>query len=266
MRKGILWALAVIITLGAAFYQRLTGPSYPVQGKALLDGLVVPYRLDRTAVNTHDHPVKVTVPDKSVIGVLEWKRLRTSDQWVRVDMERKGETLTADLPRQPMAGKLEYRVLLTKSNHEVSLTGSTPTVIRFRGSVPASLLIPHILIMFLAMLFSNRAGLAALNGRENPRALVWWTLALLVLGGFVFGPLVQKFSFGTYWTGFPLGSDLTDSKTLVMLLAWVVALVAGRKGRKARGWVLAAAAVTLVVFLIPHSWLGSELRYPNPHR
>jgi hypothetical protein len=46
------------------------------------------------------------------------------------------------------------------------------------------------------------------------------------------------------------------------MIAWLAALIAGRKGRPARGWVLAAAIVMLIVFSIPHSLLGSELVYP----
>jgi hypothetical protein len=34
-----------------------------------------------------------------------------------------------------------------------------------------------------------------------------------------------------------------------------------RRGKPARGWVLAASILLLVVFLIPHSLLGSELDY-----
>jgi hypothetical protein len=38
-------------------------------------------------------------------------------------------------------------------------------------------------------------------------------------------------------------------------------LAAGRKGRPARLAVLAASVVTLVIYLIPHSLFGSELKY-----
>jgi hypothetical protein len=41
---------------------------------------------------------------------------------------------------------------------------------------------------------------------------------------------------------------------------WIAALVAGRKGRPARGWVVAASAVTLFINLIPHSLFGSEFK------
>jgi hypothetical protein len=266
MRKSVLWVLAVLITLGAAVYQRLTGPSYPVKGRAVLDGTTIAFRLERSAVNTHGHEVKVLAPDRDVIGSLEWKRYPSDDLWTSRELERRGDELVGTLPKLPPAGKMEYRVLLQKGTTVISLTGPGSVVLRYRGDVPVGLLLPHILIMFLAMLFSNRAGLAALDGREKTRTLVLITLGLMFLGGFVFGPLVQKFSFGAFWSGFPIGHDLTDSKTLIAFAAWIVAGVAGRKGRKARGWVLGAAIVTLAIFLIPHSLFGSELKPRNlPH-
>ena len=91
-----------------------------------------------------------------------------------------------------------------------------------------------------------------------------WAFALLILGGFILGPLVQKYAFGVLWSGFPFGGDLTDNKTLVALAFWTAALLAGRKGRPARGWVLAASVVHLVIYLIPHSLLGSEYDYAAP--
>jgi hypothetical protein len=72
---------------------------------------------------------------------------------------------------------------------------------------------------------------------------------------------MQKFAFGVAWSGFPLGMDLTDNKTLIAFLFWIAALVAGRKGKAARPFVIAASLVTLLIFLVPHSLFGSELDY-----
>ncbi|OGD26957.1 MAG: hypothetical protein A2Y56_04790 [Candidatus Aminicenantes bacterium RBG_13_63_10] len=260
MKKALLWVLAFLITLAAAVFQRMTGPSYPVSGRTVVGGETVAFRLDRSALTTRDMDIKLKVPAKKISGYVRWKRFKSDDLPYAMALERRGDELFAALPRQPMAGKLEYRVFL----QDVSLTGEKPVVVRFRGSVPGWLLIPHILVMFLAMLFSNRAGLAALDGREKTRPLVLWTLALLFLGGFILGPLVQKFSFGMLWSGFPLGFDLTDNKTLIAFVVWAAAAIVGRGGRKARGWIIAAAAVTLAVYLIPHSLLGSELKVDRP--
>jgi hypothetical protein len=48
----------------------------------------------------------------------------------------------------------------------------------------------------------------------------------------ILGPVVQKFAFGEYWTGFPFGTDLTDNKTLIAFIGWIIALVAVFKSEK----------------------------------
>jgi hypothetical protein len=261
MKKAGLWILALIITLSAAVYQRLTGPTHPLRGKADIAGIEVSYRLIRTHQIGPDCEVKVKVPDTEISGQLAYKRFKTDDPWTKAPMERKDELLVGLLPQQPSAGKLAYKIFLTKGSGEIALAGGEPVIIRFKDPVPRAILFPHIIIMFLAMLFSTRAGLEALRKDGNPRKLVHWTLGLLFVGGMILGPLVQKYAFGALWTGFPFGTDLTDNKTLIAFLGWIAAWIAGRKGKPARGWVLGASVLLLVVYLIPHSLLGSELDY-----
>jgi hypothetical protein len=82
----------------------------------------------------------------------------------------------------------------------------------------------------------------------------------MIPGGFVLGPVVQKFAFGEYWTGWPFGGDWTDNKTLAALVAWLVAWAICRwLPRFQRPAVLFAAIVMFAVYLIPHSIHGSEL-------
>jgi hypothetical protein len=194
-------------------------------------------------------------------GHLLYKRYPTDDPWEKIPMQRQGDLLSVNLPQQPSSGKLAYKVYLSSEKQEISLTGEDPVIIRFKDYVPRTILFPHILIMFLAMLFSTRAGIEALNKKGNPRKLVLWTVGLLFVGGLILGPLVQKFAFGALWTGFPFGFDLTDNKTLIAFIGWIAALIAGRKGKPARGWVLGASILLFAVYLIPHSVLGSQLDY-----
>jgi hypothetical protein len=266
MKRVLFWFLAFIITAASAVYQRMTGPTYPVRGKAVLSSGEVNYRLPRSAEITSDREVGLEVPDAEVAGRLLYRRFKTDDPWTEVAMARQEKRLVGYLPKQPMAGKLAYKAVLTDRGKDISLGGDEAIVIRFKGHVPTALLLAHILVIFAAMLFSTRAGIAALDRGSDPRRLVVWTAVLFFIGGLILGPLMQKFVFDAWWTGFPLGRDLTDSKTLFAMLAWVAALVAGRGGRKNRGWVLAASVVTLIVFLIPHSLLGSELRYSDTSR
>jgi hypothetical protein len=260
MKKFLFWFLAVVITLGSAFYQRMTGPTHPLRGKAAVAGTEVRFRVPRSAETVRDAEVTFHAP-APLEGYLDYKRYNTEDSWTRVPLVREGEDLVGRLPKQPSAGKLAYKIFLTGGDLATAITGEEPVLIRFKDPVPIWLLIPHIFVMFAGMLFSTAAGLAALDKKKNPRRLALAAAILLIVGGFVLGPLVQKYAFGVLWSGFPFGMDLTDNKTVIMLLFWIAALVAGRKGKPARPFVLAASLVTLVIYLIPHSLLGSQLDY-----
>ncbi len=261
MKKVLFWIIAFLITVSAAFYQRMTGPTHPLRGKATLNDTEIKYKLERDPETTSDHEVRVKVPNAEITGTLLYKRYKTDDPWTKIPMQIDEDVLAGSLPKQPSAGKLEYKILLASQGKEISLTGEESVIIRFKDPVPGVILFPHIIIMFLAMLFSTRAGIEALNPKGNPRKLVLWTTGLLIVGGFILGPLVQKFAFGEFWTGFPFGTDLTDSKTLLAMAGWIAAVIAGRRGKPARWWVLGASILLMAVYLIPHSLLGSELDY-----
>jgi hypothetical protein len=258
--------VALLVTLVSAVWQRMTGPSYPARGTVTLAGTSISYRLARSHVTGSDQPVAVTVADPSVTGSVRWRRFPSRDQWSVLPMHRTGGELVAALPAQPAAGKLEYQVELARGE-EKARAPSEPAVTRYRGAVPAPVLVTHIFLMFFGMLFSNAAGLSAALGRRQMRRQSQLALALLGVGGFAFGPLVQKFAFGAFWTGVPFGYDLTDNKTLIAVAVWAAAVFAARGGRQPRALLLAAALVTLAVFAIPHSLFGSEIRWdqtPTP--
>ncbi len=261
MKKVLFWVLAFIITAGSAVYQRMTGPTYAINGRTQLGGSVISFTLETTHETIGDYEIKIEVPNSEINGYVQFKRFKTNDAWTNIQMEREEESITASLPQQPSAGKLAYKVFLSYRGEEVSLTGEQEVIIRFKDVVPDMVLILHIIGMFSAMLLSTRTGIEALRKEGNTRKLTLWTAGLMFGGGMILGPLVQKFAFGEWWTGVPFGFDLTDNKTLIAMIVWAIAVIAGRKGKQAKGWVLAASIVTLIIFLIPHSLLGSELDY-----
>ncbi|MDD8032119.1 MAG: hypothetical protein PHQ25_09045 [Acidobacteriota bacterium] len=260
MRKTLLWLLAIIITLSSAIYQRQTGPTYPWSGQVSFFGEEIKFSLPRSADNTDNCQVVVELPERltgQVQGFLQFKKYKTDGPWNILAMKQEGNRLIGYLPKQPAAGKLEYLVHLVSGSQEISLTGEEPVIIRFKGPVSDSILLAHVVVMFLAMLLAIRAGLAAINRQEDPTPLARWAAILFFIGGFALGAVVQKMAFGVFWSGFPLGTDLTDTKTLIAMLAWIAALASGRKTRPKRGWVLAASIITLIIYLIPHSIFGS---------
>jgi hypothetical protein len=264
MKKLLLWLLALWITLSTAVYQRLTGPTYPYRGKVSFLGQEIKFKLPRSAENTDNCRVVIGLPETlsgKIQGYLEFKRHRTDRPWNILAMKQEDSLLIGYLPKQAAAGKVEYFVHLVSGQQEISLSGVEPVVIRFKGHVSSEVLVAHIIVMFLGMLFSVRAGLAAINRQENPTKLAQWTAVLIFVGGFILGPIVQKMAFGVFWSGFPLGKDLTDTKILLTMIAWIAALASGRRTQPRRGWVLAASVLTLAFYLIPHSIFGSELKW-----
>lgn len=265
MRKpSVQWTIALLITLASALYQRWTGPTYPVRGEVQLGAQSIPVKLLRTNSITSRQPVTIEADDASITGVVEWRRYPTNAPWQTLPLVRTGGVLETVLPPapeplMPMAGKLEYRVRLTKGAATASFPPQ-PAISRFKGDVPASILVPHVAAMFFGMLFCTRAGLAALLGGDTRRP-GFIALGLLLLGGCVLGPVVQKLAFDAYWTGVPFGYDLTDNKTLIACVAWVLAAWQMRGGRQARVAVVLATIVTMVVFAIPHSVWGSEAKW-----
>jgi hypothetical protein len=279
MKKFILWLLAFIITVVAAIYQRETGPTYPKRLKIPLDNSMTELKLVRSLSLNEKPQVKLNINDTTIKARLYYKRFKSDEEYQVTDFsykvypvhspfmnkvfkiyEEKG--LFASVPQQPPAGKLQYYFEITDSKGTRTFLKDTPVVIRFKGDVPAFVLIPHILLMFVAMLFSTLAGLMAISKVSLYKKYALWTLILFIIGGFILGPIVQNFAFGELWTGIPFGWDLTDNKTLIALIFWILAVVMNKRSDKPIFTVL-AAIVLLVVFSIPHSLFGSELNYSS---
>lgn len=277
MKKFLIWLLAFIITVLAAYYQRKTGPTYPQSVMADLNGISHEFKLVRSFGLDERPEVKLDLSDTTIKATLFYKRFKTEDAYSQSPFtykvypvnsfimnrifkmtEEKG--FFAELPRQPPAGKLQYYIEITDRFGEHTLLKEQPVVIRFKGTVPGSVLLPHILLMFIAMLFSSGAGLAALFRVPEYRKYGVTTLILLTAGGMILGPVVQKYAFGELWTGIPIGWDMTDNKTLIAFIFWIAAVLLNRKQERPALTVL-AALVLLIVFSVPHSMFGSELNY-----
>jgi len=250
-----IWGLGFIITLSAAVYQRKSGPTYPYSETINLNEKNYKIQLIRTHSSTKDAKIILPITDTAVKAKINYRIYPTKDDFAIADFTNTEEGLEVLLPKQLPAGKLEYFIELT-SNNKVLVIPSQ--IIRYKGDVPAFWLIPHILFMFLAMFFSNVAGLQAVFGLQQFKRQAWLTISCLFGGGIIFGPVVQKFAFGEFWTGVPFGWDLTDNKTLIAFIFWLLAILFIKR-KNSTLFTIIASAVMLVIFAIPHSMFGSQL-------
>ena len=254
MKKSVYWLLAIVITLILSVYQRMTGPTYPKKVTIELNGENYKIKLPRSGVQ-HDETVTLKGMPADVNPKIHYRRYPTTNDYTTVDFTWKDSVWQAVLPVQPVAGKLQYYITVGDKDY----LADEPIVIRFRNDVPAYILIPHILLMFGAMLFAVYTFLLVIR-RKAYRKWLWITVGTLFVGGFILGPLVQHAAFGPWWAGFPYGTDLTDNKTLISFLFFLAALATLKW--KYNKWVVVLAVLMMIaVFSIPHSTYGSEYDY-----
>jgi hypothetical protein len=260
LKNWLIWIFAIFFTVVIAAYQRITGPTYPMKVKKEIGQTMIKAQLLRSYDGQDDARISLNIPDTTIQGKIQFRRFKSYDNWTTAPMIRKGDSLLASLPHQNISGKMMYHITLVKGNQQVLLNDEA-AVLRYKGHIPLAVLLPHILIIFLAMLFSTITGLEAITKGKHVWLYTWITIITLFIGGLVLGPIVQKYSFGVYWDGWPFGNDLTDNKSILAFLFWVIALIVQYKNREKKLWTIIASVVMLIVFLIPHSVLGSEIDY-----
>ena len=99
-----------------------------------------------------------------------------------------------------------------------------------RGTIDAL----HLLLNIIAMLLVAVAGLECFALKPRLELFTHWACGVRIVGGMIFGPLVLINAFGVWWTGWPVGGDITDNKTLVGLAGWLIALFAVHRMAKPR--------------------------------
>ena len=250
----------------------MTGPTYPKKVDVELAGQNYHFNLLRSNEIGSPCDINLPVEDRTIEAYIFLKRYKVKEEWQKVKMERKTitkkaffgkgkeiEVLTATLPEQPAAGKVEYHIELYKGDQKAIIAKENPVVVRFKGYVPRYILIPHVLFMIFALLFGTRAGVETIFKGKKTLQFTRITLIVLGIGGLILGPIVQEYAFGDYWTGWPFGGDWTDNKTLFAFIFWLIAFFILRKKPQNRLWPIIALLVFYAIYLIPHSTGGSEL-------
>ncbi|MCX7974910.1 MAG: hypothetical protein N3B16_10495 [Candidatus Aminicenantes bacterium] len=258
MKKLLFWILALIITLGTAVYQKITGPIKYIEGKAYFDTLEIPYKLPRFHETSSDCPIQLVVPDENILAYVEYRPYNSDDLWTRSAFKRKGDLITTYISPLPKSNIIEYRLVLFDNDRdlEISIPKYGFVVMHWHHPVPTPFLILHNTILFFGLFLALLTGLEATVRSGRPWRLACLATLFLFLGGLVLRSIVEKYSSGIWWSGFPVGDDLFDNKMFLTFLGWLTLLSFKLRGEIARGWFIAASLFTLGVFLIPVDWLN----------
>lgn len=145
-------------------------------------------------------------------------------------------------------------------------------LLKYKGHISTFVLVVHVIFMFGAFFFmvESTLGAAAMlkKGEEKGFTLNMMRSAVLCLfvGGWPLGFILNYQRFGPVWEAFPFGTDVTDNKTQIIMLLWLIAafLIRGSffgRGEekdilKSKGFAVAVITcfvLTVILFLVPHS-------------
>ncbi len=182
---------------------------------------------------------------------------------------------SARLPSAEKGDRVEYGFRVARAGSPPGgAVAASPVLhlLKYKGEVSTTVLVLHILCMFAAFFFIVQAligaGAMLVKGeeREFTVAQTRWVLLFAFLGGVPLGFVLNHQRFGTLWEAFPFGTDVTDNKTQVIIIIWILvaamswkSFMCRRTGRDAAGHatfaaaVIAASILSLVLYLVPHS-------------
>ena len=183
----------------------------------------------------------------------------------------------ARLPGNEKGSRIEYGFRI--SHEEISEAGTSSAssetgnyLIKYKGEVSVTVLVLHILCMFAAFFFIIEALLGAFamlfmgEEKEFTVAQARWVLLFTFLGGWPLGFALNWQRFGMFWEGFPFGYDITDNKTQLIAIFWLIIALLSWKSFACRRTgsdavrpgvfavaVIIASALSLALYLVPHS-------------
>lgn len=88
-------------------------------------------------------------------------------------------------------------------------------------------------------------------------SLILWGTITFFITGFPLGCTIAYQVYGVWWSGIPFGWDITDNKTLLILIYWLAILIPYRLKKISPSTmaklIIFGTIFTLALFLIPHS-------------
>ncbi len=275
--------IALILTLILLSVARRISERKPELKVVELDGIKIEHTTVVEKVGNGDAEIyaRVTTPRPVEEYLIELVYRVGDGDFVSVPMQSKDEDangFSAAIPWQLKGKRAYYYAAVTdRSGNEVTLPDrvnllNAPFMIKFKGIVALPIIGAHIICMFATIIFVFLAlfcSIDILRGKQVLSGLSTYTIfatLFIFVGGFPLGFLVAYQTFGVGWSGIPIGWDITDNKTVILLAYWLILLflirrtLAQRKvGLSVPGdklvstMTILGVILTLLIYLIPHS-------------
>ena len=277
MRKRVL--AGILITLVIFVVARRMSMNRPQEVTWTSDDMKITHMTVFEQVGPGQPEILLQVDPPSEIDALVLHRASEEEEFETEAMTEISEGVwSARLPAGQKGDRLNYGFNISQTTlHEEggSSTATSETgfyLIKYKGEVSVTVLVLHILCMFAAFFFIVEAIIGALamlitgDEKEFTVAQTRWVLLFTFLGGIPLGLALNWQRFGVLWEAFPFGTDITDNKTQLIIILWIIiaalswkSFACRRTGRDLIGpgafatAVIAASVISLFLYLVPHS-------------
>ena len=275
--------IALILTLVLASVSRRLSERKPELKVIENEGIKVEHTtvVEKIGGGNVDIYAKISTPEPFENYQINLVYRISSGNFISLPMQPQKEnpgSFTGIIPSQPMRTKVYYYIsIMDSEKNELTLPDGVnrlnlPFMIKFKGKVTPAVLIAHIIAMFAGIFFVFMVlfyDFDLLRGKDvlqDVGNLSLLATFFIFLGGMPLGWWVTYQTLGVLWEGIPIGWDITDSKTLIIFLYWLILLYLMKgtifkknsklnaMGAKPVGiFVLMGVILTLLLYLIPHS-------------
>jgi hypothetical protein len=143
----------------------------------------------------------------------------------------------AKIPGQAAGTKINYYISVTETTGQSTQSPRYApynkysfSVLPSKGIATPVLLLIHVILIIGAIFFVIASGLYSFQylrkgvGLNKSIQTAGIATGMIFFGGFPLGFIIAYQVYGTPWTGIPFGWDITDNKTLVIFLFWIISL------------------------------------------
>ena len=258
-KKVLFLAIALGITIIATFVQQFASYDRPRKALIMINEEIYTLKLPVVHDANEECVVEINIPDTSVTGKMFYRVHESTEAWHSNNLIRMSDNLISILPITQPNVKLEYYLMLNSRSSQFAVVKDEPVVIRFQKEVPKYLLYPYVLLMFLALIISNFAGMLTVYNIDSYKKYVRITFYLFC-ACLLFGLIWHIISFRHFFLQVNPNNDLSFFKYLIILgIWWVVYKISQKKDW--RYLTLGASVLTLVLYCLPpqivFSWILS---------
>ena len=276
MRKRVL--VGILITLLIFVVARRISKNRPAEVEWTGGGVKITHMTVYEQVGLGQPEIILQVKPPAEIDAAVLYRTSGEEAFDTVGMSEISEGIwAARLPGKEKGSRIEYGFIISQTEiAEAGIATATSItgyyLIKYKGEVSVTVLILHILCMFAAFFFIIEAILGAFAmlfmGEEKEFTVTQtrWVLLFTFLGGVPLGFVLNRQRFGPIWEAFPFGIDITDNKTQLIIIFWIIiaamswkSFACRRTGRDLAGpgvfatAVIVASVLSLILYLVPHS-------------